>query len=86
MGNYCEKLTRDRKYGTKFNNKSYLPARSISRIKPLDTRQYIQGCVYMVDVTRTRPIFDLDRVHREAATRGVRARKKERNHLVSQRN
>lgn len=82
MGNYCEKLTRDRKYGTEF--KSYLPAGRISRIKPLDTWQYIQGCVYMVDVTRTRPIFDLDRVHREAATRG--AREKKRCHLISQRN
>lgn len=58
----------DRRHDTEFK----LTFRQcISRIKPLDTRWYVPGCVYMVGVTRTRPIFDLDRdhwrAHREAA-------------------
>jgi len=49
----------DRRHGTGFKP---IFRRCISRIKPLDTWRYVAGCVYMVGVTRTRPIFDLDRV------------------------
>jgi len=61
----------DRRHGTEFK----LTFRQcISRIKPLDTLRYVPGCVYMVDVTRTRPIFDLDRDHWRAYREAARPR------------
>jgi len=49
----------NRRHGTGFKPTF---RRRISRIKSLDTWWYVAGCVYMVGVTRTRPIFDLDRI------------------------
>jgi len=64
----------NRRHGTGFKPTF---RRRISRIKSLDTWWYVAGCVYMVGVTRTRPIFDLDR---------IRERERERSQLALQRN
>jgi len=73
-------LSTDRRHVTGFKP---IFRRRISRIKPLDARWYVPGCVYMVGVTRIRPIFDLDRdrwrAHQEAAPC---ARARERSHLA----